>query len=68
MENQTVMTSMENVNNIFFISKGYINVYDKCFNLLTNFDQGQFFGEYQIMFGLLAGQIYRTNLTSKAKQ
>lgn len=50
----------DNIENVYFINSGSVLVLDQNYNLITKYNKGSFFGEYQALLDLKSSNIYRT--------
>ena len=51
----TILHHDEPVDDIYLIKSGCVKVYSKSYHLLTEYNEGSFFGEYQILLDLNSG-------------
>lgn len=48
----------EEFDGLYLLKQGEINCFDKNYNYLHSLENGSFFGEYNIMFGLYSSAYY----------
>ena len=58
----------EKVNDIFLIKNGNVRVYNSKFEFLLEYEEGSFFGEYQILFDLLSGCEFVSSTPTKLRE
>ena len=56
-----IVENKEQFRHFYYIKTGSISLFDDNFTYMYNLEEGSFFGEYNIMFGLLSNMFYKTN-------
>ena len=59
----TIYYPGDTVNDIILIRSGAVNILDKNYNNISVLTMGGFFGEYQVIMDLKAGNYYRTQIS-----
>ena len=58
---QNILQENDSVENIYLIKSGCVKVYSRNYEShLTTYNEGSYFGEYQIMLDLNAGCLFKT--------
>ena len=65
-KDKSILCHNDYVNNIYFIQSGCIHLFDKYLNPILEYNQGSFFGEFQILLDLYGCYTYRTKPTNLA--
>ena len=53
------MSAKEEFNYFYMIKKGSVRCFSKNYVYMYSLDEGSFFGEYKIMFGLYSSNYYQ---------
>ena len=59
-DNEYIIKSGEEVTNFYMIKKGNVILFDNKYNYMYDLEPGSFFGEYNILFGLISNVYYRS--------
>ena len=58
-DQERVLHPNDQIKNIYLIRSGFVQVFDRFYNFLSEQSEGSFFGDYQCMLDLNASNIYK---------